>query len=159
VIATSTNTVVATAPVGSDPESVAITPTIPFSTFNPSLAIDDGRHPGFVLTSTFTLGSGSSGLNPATEAMTLEIANYTLTLAAGSFHKLGTAANAPYAYEGTLNGATVVLGLIPLGNNTFSFDAAGSPVAFPGIKNPVSVTLGFGTNTGTSSLKALLTTF
>ena len=58
-----------------------------------------------------------------------------------------------------MNGATVVLGLIPLGNNTSSFDAAASPVAFPGIKDPVNVTLSFGVNTGTSSVKALITTF
>ena len=68
--------------------------------------------------------------------MTLQIANYTLTLPAASFHQLWKAANAPYGYEGMVNGVTVVIGLIPLGNNTYSFDAAGSPVTFPGIKNP-----------------------
>ena len=61
---------------------------MPFSEFNASLAIDDGKHPGFVLISALTLGSASTGLYPATEAMTLEIANYTLTLPAGSFHQL-----------------------------------------------------------------------
>ncbi len=133
--------------------------SFPFESFHPSLAIDDGRHPGFILTSTFTLGSAGTGLNPATEAMTLQIANYMLTLPAGSFHQLWNATNAPYGYEGTVKGATVVLGLIPLGNNTFSFDAAGSPVTFPGIKNPVNVTLTFGTDTGTATVNALITNF
>jgi hypothetical protein len=139
--------------VGISPQALAVTPTVPFPTFNPALAFDVGKHPGFVLTSTFTLGSASAGLNSATEAMTLQIDNYTLTLPAGSFHQLRNAANAPHAYEGTVNGTTVVFGLIPLGNNNFSFAAAGSPVAFTGIKNPVSVTLSFGFNTGTSSVR------
>ncbi len=132
---------------------------VPFESFHPALAIDDGKHPGFVLTSTFTLGSSSTGLDPATEAMTLQIASYTLTLPPGSFHQLWKAANAPYGYEGTVKGATVVLSLIPLGNNTFAFDAAGSPVTFPGIKNPVIVTLTFGTDTGTASVKALISSY
>jgi len=159
VIQTSSNTVVATVPVGNGPQSVAIAPTVPFCDFNASLAIDEGRKPGFVLTSTFTLGSASTGLNPATEPMTLQIAKYTLTLLAGSFHQLWNAPNAPYGYEGTVNGATVVLGLIPLGKNTFAFDAAGSPVTFPGIKNPVTVTLTFGTDTGTANVQALITSY
>ncbi len=144
---------------GCDVGAYELVPAILFASFHPALAIDDGKHPGFVLTSTFTLGSASTGLNAATETMTLQIANYTLTLPAGSFHQLWKASNAPYGYEGTLNGATVVLGLIPLGNNTFALDAAGSPVTFPGIKNPVPVTLTLGTDTGTTSVKALITSY
>jgi len=56
-----------------------------------------------------------------------------------------------------VNGAIIVLGLIPLGDKTFSFDAAGSPVMSPGIKNPVTVTLTFGNNRGTASVNALIT--
>ncbi len=144
---------------GCDIGAYELVQSVPFSSFSAYLAIDTGRHPGFVLTSLFTLGSASAGLNPATEPMTLQIANYTLTLPAGSFHRLWNASNAPYGYEGTVNGATVALGLVPLGNNTFSFDAAGSPVTFPGIKNPVTVTLTFGTDTGTTSVKALITSY
>ncbi len=130
---------------------------VPFESFHPALVISTGKKPGFILTSTFTLGSTSAGLNPATEALTLKIANYTLTLPPGSFHQLWNAPNAPYAYEGTVNGATVVLGILSLGNRTFAFDALGSPVTFPGITNPVSVTLTYGSDTGTSSVKALIT--
>ncbi len=114
MIVSSSNTVVATVPVGSGPFGVAIKPTAPLSDFNAPLAIDDGRHPGFVVTSTFTPGSASTGLNPATEAMTLEMANYTLTLPPGSFHQLWKAGNAPYGYDGTVNGATLGLVLTPL---------------------------------------------
>jgi hypothetical protein len=113
--------------------------------------------PAFVLTSIFKLGSATSGLNPANEAMTLHIANYTLTLAAGSFHKLWNAPNAPYAYEGTVNGANLVLGVVPLGRNEFQFDAAGSPVTFAGVNDPVTISLTFGNDSGTTTVNALIT--
>ncbi|MBV8864049.1 MAG: hypothetical protein JO210_01465 [Acidobacteriaceae bacterium] len=131
--------------------------TVPFSNFKAYLAIATGRHPGFVLASVFTLGSASTGLNPANETMTLQIANYTLSLPAGSFHPLWNAPNAPYTYEGTVNGATLLLGIVPLGKNEFQFDAAGLPVRFPGVKNPVTVSLSFGDNSGTTTVNALIT--
>jgi hypothetical protein len=134
--------------------------TVPFSSFNADLAIDKGRNPGFLMGSTtFTLGSASTGLQPASEAMTLQIANYTLTLPAGSLHKLWNASNAPYGYEGTVNGVNLVLGIVPLRNNEFQFDAAGSPVTFAGVKNPVTISLTFGNDSGTTSVNALITQY
>lgn len=142
---------------GCDVGAYELVQSVPFASFHAALTIATARKPGFLLTSTFTLGSASTGLNPATEAMTLQIASYTLTLPPGLFHQLWKAPNAPYVYEGTVNGATVLLGVTPLCNNTFAFDAAGSPVTFPGIKNPVTVTLTFGDDSGTSSVTALIT--
>ncbi len=144
---------------GCDIGAYELAQVVPFASFHPSLAIDNGKHPGFVLTSIFTLGSGTSGLNPATEAMTLQIANYTLALPAGSFHQLWTGSNAPYAYEGTVNGTKVVLGLASLGNNTFTFDAAGAPGSFSGVKNPVTITLTFGSDSGTTPVTAVIKTY
>jgi YVTN family beta-propeller protein len=156
VINISTNTVVGTVFVGGIPLAVAITPTVPFSSFKSGLVIDTGTHPGFLVTSTFTLGSSSSGLQAANEAMTLQIANYTLNLPSGSFQPLWNAADAPYVYEGTVNGANLLLAIVPLGANKFAFEAAGSPVAFPGVTNPVAISLFFGNNSGTTSVKALI---
>jgi hypothetical protein len=136
---------------------LAITPPVPFSAFSPYLAIDAGKHPGFLMTSTFTLSSGSSGLQPANEAMTLQIANYTLNLPAGSFQPLWSGTDVPYVYAGTVNGAKLLLGIAPLGNSRFAFDAAGSPVMFPGANNPVTISLFFGNDSGTTSVKALIT--
>jgi hypothetical protein len=91
--------------------------------------------------------------------MTLQFANYTLTLPAGSFHPLWNSPNAPYAYEGTVNGTKVALGVVPLGNNAFAFTAAGAPFTFLGVTNPVPVTLIFGDDFGTASVGALVTTW
>ena len=87
-----------------------------------------GRHPGFVLTSSCTLGSANTGLKPATEAMTLQLANNTLTLPGRLVPFTVESGESSHGYEGTVNGAILALGLIPLGNNTFSFDTTGSPV-------------------------------
>ncbi len=126
--------------------------------FAPVVAIDNGKHPGFTVTSTFTLSSTSPALQPAKDVMTLQIANYTLTLPAGSFRPLWNGPNAPYAYTGKMNGSTLVLGLVPLGGNTFAFSATGGPVTFSGLTNPITVTLIFGDDYGGASVKALLTT-
>jgi hypothetical protein len=132
--------------------------SVPFSTFNAQLAIDTGRHPGFALNATFTLGTGSEGLQPANDAMTLQIANYTLTLPAGSFDQLWNALNAPYAYQGTVNGANLLLTISPLGNNQFQFAGTGSPVTFTGVQNPVPVSLTFGSNSGKTTVNAAFKT-
>ena len=143
---------------GCDSGAYELVKSVPFSRFQADLVISTGKLPGFALTAFFTLGSNSSGLSPATEAMTLQIASYTLTLPAGSFQPLWNGTNAPYAYEGTVNGGKLVLDLLPLGNNQWQFAAAGAPVAFPGLRNPVSVSLTFGHDTGTTTTTALLLT-
>jgi hypothetical protein len=47
------------------------------------------------------------------------------------------------------------MGLIPLANNTWSFDAAGTPATISAT-NPVPVTLTIGQNTGTMSVEAII---
>lgn len=49
-----------------------------------------------------------------------------------------------------------MLGIVSLGGNRFAFEAAGSPVAFPGVTNPMAISLFFGNDSGTTSVKALI---
>jgi hypothetical protein len=58
------------------------------SSFSARLAILTGKPSGFELTAWFTLRAASDGIHPLTEAVTLQIANYTVTIPAGSFHQL-----------------------------------------------------------------------
>lgn len=139
---------------GCDIGAYELIQTVPFSSFTPHVAVHDGPHPGFVITATFTLWNASTGLQPANETMTLQIANYTLILPAGSFHQLSNAPDAPYTYSGNVNGADLLLHLIPRGNDTFAFDATGAPVAFSDITNPVTITLAFGNDFGTARVTA-----
>ncbi len=132
---------------------------VQFSSFRAKLAILTGNPSGFALTAWFTLGTGSDGIHPLTEAVTLQIANYTVTIPAGSFHQLWKDPKAPYAYDGTINGTNLLVLILPLGGNKYQFDAGGSPVAFlAGAKNPVTVSLTVGNDTGSTSVQAIIST-
>ncbi len=103
----------------------------------------------------FTPGPSSTGIHPASEAVTLQIGSYTVTIPAGSFHKVGSGANAPYAYEGTINGVKTGAVITPLSGGRYDFAAAGSPVNLTGAANPVTVTLTIGNDSGTAQVKAV----
>jgi hypothetical protein len=80
----------------------AVTPTVTlFSTF---FSAAETSATGFELVSTFTLGSGSKGINPPAQEVVLALGSYSVTIPANSFH-LTPAGN--YAYEGTINGVRV----------------------------------------------------
>jgi hypothetical protein len=130
--------------------------TVPFSSFNADLALFTRFPSGFVLISWFTLGTDSPGLQPLSEALTLQIASYTVTLPAGSLHRLWDAPDAPYGYEGTINGTHLALGLFPLGDNRYEFDAAGFPVAWINVQNPVKVSLTIGQDAGSTTVNAFI---
>ena len=141
---------------GCDIGAYELVQAVPFSDFDAFLAIQTGQHSGFALSAWFTLGSASDGIRPLTEAVTLQIANYTVTIPAGSFHKLWNSSQAPYGYEGTINGTKLVVGIIPLGGKNYQFDAAGSPVVWNGVKNPVTVSLTIGNDTGSKPVNAVI---
>jgi hypothetical protein len=140
---------------GCDIGAFELVQTTPFSSFNAGLAIATGKIPGFALTSRLTLASSSVALDPQTQSVTLQIANYSVTLPAGSLKPLWNAPNAPSGYDGTINDARLAIGLGPLGNNTWSLNAAGTPVTISAT-NPVPVTLTIGQNTGTANVQAII---
>jgi hypothetical protein len=125
--------------------------TVPFSNFTASLAIQTGHDPSFGLTARFTLGAGSDGIAPLTQPVTLQIANYSVEIPAGSFHPLWNSPSAPYIYEGTINGTKLVVGVIPLGGNNYEFSAVGSPVSWVNVTNSVTVSLTVGNDGGGST--------
>jgi YVTN family beta-propeller protein len=94
VIATATNTVVATVPVPAGAGAIAIVPPpagVPFLAFNAKLEIDLDRKPNkdsFELESSFTLSStGSNGIHPDVEPVTLQVGTFAVTIPPGSFKK------------------------------------------------------------------------
>jgi YVTN family beta-propeller protein len=154
VIDTSTNTVVSTVAVGNIPSAVAITPTVPFSSFTAQLQLLTGKLSGFSLEARFTLGQSSVGLHPLTEALTLTVGSYTVTLPAGSFQQVQVGPYSDYAYVGTINDVKLEMLILPLGGNNYAFQAAGTPVTLTGSTEAVPVTLTIGNNTGTTTVSA-----
>jgi hypothetical protein len=132
---------------GFNPVSVAITPLVPFASFFAKLEI---ANDGFDLNESFTLGANSNGINPATENVTLQIGTFSVMIPAGSFK--GTFEGS--VFDGAINGVSLRVQIVPLGNNIFSFNAVGAGVDLTGLTNPVTVVLTIGINSGTTTVTA-----
>ena len=126
-----------------------------FPAFSAKLDVRPGSNGSFDLNSTFTLASGSSGINPLTDAVQLQVGPYQVTIPAGSFHQLAKGAKSgSYVYSGTIGGASLSVQIVPLGGNTYQFKASASPVDLSTLTNPVDITVTIGKNTGTVSVYA-----
>jgi DNA-binding beta-propeller fold protein YncE len=133
---------------GISPVSVAITRLVPFASSFAKLEIAKHR---FDLKESFTLGANSNGINPVTENVTLQIGTFSVTIPPGSF-KLNP--NGRFAFQGFINGVSMQVQIVPLGNNIFTFKAEGTRVDLTGLTNPVTVVLTIGINTGATTVTA-----
>ena len=121
-----------------------------FSSFSVKLDIHAGSTlpttPGsFDLKSTFTLREGSSGADPLTEVVKLQVGTYQATIPANSFHQLRKGAKkGSYVFSGVIGGVSLSSQIVPLGGNSYDFKASGSPVDLTALANPVTVTLMIG---------------
>jgi hypothetical protein len=130
---------------GNFPVSVAITPLVPFASSFAKLEI---AKDSFDLKESFTLGANSNGINPVRENVTLQIGSFSVTIPAGSFKQIP---HGRFAFEGVINGVSLEVQIVPLGNNMFTFKAEGTGADFTGLTNPVTVVLTIGINTGTTT--------
>jgi hypothetical protein len=133
---------------GSNPFSVAITPLVPFASSFAKLQI---AKKGFDLNESFTLGANSNGINPVTENVTLQIGTFSITIPGGSFQ---LNPNGRFAFQGVINGVSMQVQIVPLGNNIFTFNAQGAGVDLTGLTNPVTVVLTIGDDTGSTAVTA-----
>jgi len=122
----------------------------PFASFQADLAVTNKQPYGYALVAGFTTSAANTAINPATVAVTVGIANYTLTIPAGAFQTTWGA----YVYQGKINGVATYALLIPLGRNRYAFAVAGSPDNLSTTANPVTVSLTIGSNGGTSQVNA-----
>jgi len=106
---------------------------------------------GFQLNESFTLGNNSNGINPVTENVSLQIGNFSATIPPGSFRKNP---NGRFAFQGVINGVSLQVQIVPLGNNMFTFNADGTGVHLTGLTNPVTVVLTIGIDSGTTTATA-----
>jgi DNA-binding beta-propeller fold protein YncE len=135
---------------GSGPISVAITPLVPFASSFAKLKI---AQDSFDLKESFTLGANSNGINPLTEKVTLQIGTFSVMIPAGSFNQ---GFFEGFVFDGAINGVSLRVQIVPLGNNIFSFKAVGKDLDLTGHTNPVTVVLTIGINSGTTTVTARL---
>jgi hypothetical protein len=123
-------------------------PEVPFASFTAKLTISSYK-PGFALTSHFTLGAGSSGINPLYEAVTLAINSFTMTIPPFSFSPCGAGC---YAFNGIINGLTVKASITQTRANAYTLQASANP-NLSRTKDPATVTLIIGNDTGTTTTR------
>jgi DNA-binding beta-propeller fold protein YncE len=133
---------------GGQPVSVAITPLVPFASSFAKLEIAKHR---FDLMESFTLGASSNGINPVTENVTLRIGTFSVTIPPGSFKHIP---ERRFAFEGVINGASLEVEIVHLGNKIFIFKAEGKGVDLTDLTNPVTVVLTIGDDTGSTAVRA-----
>jgi hypothetical protein len=83
--------------------------------------------------------------------VTLQVGPSYVTIPAGSF-KLNFQGR--FAFKEVINGVSLEVQTVPLGNNLFTFKAVRAGVDVTGITNPVTVVLTIGINTGTTTVLA-----
>jgi len=121
---------------------------VPFSSSFAKLEI--AKH-SFVLGELFTLGATSSGINPVTEKVTLQIGTFSVTIPPSSFKKIPIGI---FVFQGVINGVDLNVQIVPLGNKIFAFSAESKGVNLTRLTNPVTVVLTIGVNTGSTTVTA-----
>jgi hypothetical protein len=128
-----------------------IQPLTEFSAFTAKAEIS-GTHPtGFDIKGSFTLGSGSNGINPLTEVVTLNVGSYSVAIPSGLF-KLTR--KGKYVYQGTIAGVELELQIAPTSANSYTFKAEGSGANLTVVTNPITVGLTIWDDAGTTPVTA-----
>jgi hypothetical protein len=124
-----------------------------FRDFDAKLEIDLDRKPnegGFELNSSFTLSSTAS-IDPVAEPVTLQVGTFTTTIQPGNFKKHP---DGSFTFISGTGGAGLEALIKPTGKSRYKFEAEGHEVSLTGTKNPVTVMLTIGNNTGTAKVTA-----
>jgi hypothetical protein len=88
-------------------------------------------------------------LNPVTQAATLQIGPYSVTIPAGSFKTTGKGPTRDFTFKGTVDGDTFEIRIRDLGHHEWDLSAQGRKLLFGEIANgtPVTVSLTIGSAT------------
>lgn len=120
-----------------------------FSSFTAKVHIED-KYTHFELKSKFTLGTGSSGFNPATDNISLQVGTFSTIIPAGSFKQ----DDKNYEFKGVINGVHIEASIKSLGSNTSKLKVEAEHANLTGTANPVPVQITIGNNSGTATVNA-----
>jgi YVTN family beta-propeller protein len=153
--------------------------TFPFSAFSVKLEVDrraeqlaehsdhenragrglraDQPRSGFELKGAFSLAAGASstGIDPVTQPVTLQVSDFSITIPKGSFRRTP---RGKFVYEGVLNGVRLEAQIAAVGINegglNYAFRVEAKPVSLTGVPGTLPVQLQIGNNTGKTSVRA-----
>jgi len=100
----------------------------------------------FAVEGTFTLGGGSNGIDPPTEAVTFQVGSFAATIPASSFGS---------EFVGVIDGVSLEVEITPLEGDTFEFEATGEGADLTGTLIPVTVGLAIGDDGGSTILETV----
>jgi len=144
--------------VASQPHSVAAYPpkvcaaAPPASGLTAELQVSTSPPPGFDLNATLTLDP-SLVVDFLTQPVSLQIADFSIIIPAGSFKTFQNGTNADtYLFQGVIDSATFKVQMVPLGQNQFEISAYGKQIDVSGWTDPVTVTVGIGGHSGNATV-------
>ncbi len=134
--------------------AAAPAPFLAFSVTQLNIAFGSTPLPELALATAFTLSSTAPAINPATQLVTLQVGNLTLTIPPGTFINYAPSA---WYFEGFIGGVGLQAFIEPTGTLRYAFSAvAWNAASLAGTTVPVPVTLTIGTGTGTTSVNTLI---
>jgi DNA-binding beta-propeller fold protein YncE len=138
--------------------AIPIAPSFVDAALTPQVKITRG--PGahddrFEMKAELVLGIGSDGINPPAEVVSLQLGPHTFTLPIRSFV---SGAGGTFLARKVTNDATLAFAIRPLGGKRYQVLSAGKSADLGQAKNPLPVTLTIGSDRGTKSVKAIITT-
>jgi len=127
---------------------------VPFASL--SAKVDIRRGPAanddrFDMKATFTLGASSNGINPLTEAVTLQIGPLSETIPAGSFTR---DRHGRFRFTGVIDGVVLDVVIRPTSGGQFQFAVEGSGAELGTAANPVTIALQIGDDRGSTTVQA-----
>jgi hypothetical protein len=121
---------------------------ISFTAFTAQLTVSS-HQPKFTLQSNFTLGGTLNSIFPATEAVTLKIGTFAITIPPGSFTLTSPGT---YSFFGVISGLTINAKITNTGGRSYTFDATAN-ANLGKMKSLTTVTLTIGNDTGTTTAR------
>jgi Concanavalin A-like lectin/glucanases superfamily len=103
----------------------------------------------FDVQAAFILGDGSNGINPLTEALTLQVGSSAFPIPANSFQRTSEGG---FAFAGVVEGVTLHVTLTRLTRATFEIVASGEGATLTGIAVPVQIGLAIGDDSSSTTL-------
>ncbi|MHB8577171.1 MAG: hypothetical protein ACYDCQ_17805 [Dehalococcoidia bacterium] len=106
----------------------------------------------FQVKATFTPGPGSNGIDPVTDALTLQVGSFSVTIPAGSFkaERDDNGKNQRFTFAGAIGGVRLQVTLRPIGGGRWEVAATGEGAKLAGTRSPVTVSLAIGDDLGTT---------
>ena len=158
VIDTATNTVeAATLAVGNLPFAVGIIRgrrSLPRLQRQPRYRLRRrSKHDAFTLETSFTLSSTAPAINPVTQAVTLQVGTFAVTLPPGSFNENGKGI---FSFEGLINGVTMKALIKHTGTLRYAFQAEAQGASLTGTTNPATVLVNIGGDSAATSVTAMI---